>query len=107
GVLDAPPPTPTPTATPTATPTPTSTSTPTSNTDLHGGRLIEVELAAIDHLLDAANEEGELLGRRRRLLEAARQMLLESSAAVPLDPQGLEARRRYLAREIARLDRLE
>jgi hypothetical protein len=75
--------------------------------DAHADRLMEVELAAIDHLLDAANEEGELLGRRRRLLEAARQMLLESSAAVPLDPDGLEARRRYLAREISRLDRLE
>lgn len=75
--------------------------------DPHGQRLMEVELAAIDHLLDAANDEAELLGRRRRLLEAARQMLLESQAAVALDEKGLEARRRYLAREIARLDRLE
>jgi hypothetical protein len=75
--------------------------------DPHGDRLMEVELAAIDHLLDAANDEAELLGRRRRLLEAARQMLLESQAAVSLEKTGLEARRRYLAREIARLDRLE
>jgi hypothetical protein len=78
-----------------------------ATTDAHGERLMEVELAAIDHLLDAANDEAELLGRRRRLLEAARQMLLESQAAVALDEKGLEARRRYLAREIARLDRLE
>lgn len=69
--------------------------------------VINVELAAIDHLLAAANDEGELLGRRRRLLDAARQMLLESSAAVSLDEEGLGARRRYLAKEIARLDRLE
>jgi len=75
--------------------------------DPHGERLMEVELAAIDHLLDAANDEAELLGRRRRLLEAARQMLLESQAAVALDQTGLEARRKYLAREISRLDRLE
>ncbi len=75
--------------------------------DPHGERLMEVELAAIDHLMDAANDEAELLGRRRRLLEAARQMLLESQAAVALEQTGLEARRRYLAREIARLDRLE
>ena len=75
--------------------------------DPHGDRLMEVELAAIDHLLDAADDEAELLGRRRRLLTAARQMLLESQAAVTLEKVGLEARRRYLAREIARLDRLE
>ncbi len=75
--------------------------------DAHAANLVAVELGAIDHLLAAANEEGELLGRRRRLLEAARQMLLETSAAVSLDASGMDARRRYLAKEIARVDRLE
>ena len=51
--------------------------------------------------------EVEVLGRRRRLLEAARQMLLESSAAVPLDAAGVEARRQHIAGEITRIDRLQ
>lgn len=75
--------------------------------DAHAAGLLAVELGAIDHLLAAANEEGELLGRRRRLLEAARQMLLESSAAVSLDAAGVDERRRYLSKEIARVDRLQ
>ncbi|MBI2393407.1 MAG: VWA domain-containing protein [Deltaproteobacteria bacterium] len=70
-------------------------------------RLVELQLAAVDHLLDAARDERAFLSRRRRLLEAARQVLLESAAAVPLDPQGLEARREAIAREIVRIDRFE
>ncbi|MRG94182.1 hypothetical protein [Polyangium spumosum] len=70
-------------------------------------RLVEVELLAIDHLLDAARGETEFLARKRRLLEAARKLLLDASAALPLGEEGVEVRRRHLAVEIARIDRLE
>ena len=70
-------------------------------------RLVEVELLAIDHLLDAARGETEFLARKRRLLEAARKLLLDASAALPLGKEGVEVRRRHLAMEIARIDRLE
>ncbi|MDI1447411.1 hypothetical protein [Polyangium sp. 6x1] len=70
-------------------------------------RLVEVELLAIDHLLDAARGETEFLSRKRRLLEAARKLLLDASAALPLGKEGVEVRRRHLAMEIARIDRLE
>ncbi len=70
-------------------------------------RLLSLQLAAIDHLVDAARGERKFLSRRRRLLEAARQMLLDAAAALPLDPDGVEARRAHLAREIVRIDRLE
>ncbi|MDI1477994.1 hypothetical protein [Polyangium sp. y55x31] len=70
-------------------------------------RLVEVELLAIDHLLDAARGEKEFLSRKRRLLEAARKLLLDASAALPLGKEGVEVRRRHLAMEIARIDRLE
>lgn len=70
-------------------------------------RLIELELAAIDHLLDASRAEADFLGRRRRLLEAARQLLLETSAALPLETAGVEARRAHIAEQIVRLNRFE
>lgn len=70
-------------------------------------RLVELELATIDHLLAAARAETNLLGRRRRLLFAARQHLLDAAAALPLDPNGVKARIDHLTREIARIDRLE
>lgn len=70
-------------------------------------RLIELELAAIDHLLDASRAEADFLGRRRRLLEAARQLLLETSAALPLEAAGVEARRAHIAEQIVRLNRFE
>jgi len=70
-------------------------------------RLVELQLSAVDHLLDLARDERAFLARRRRLLEAARQVLLESAAAMPLDEAGVEARRSAIAREIVRIDRLE
>lgn len=70
-------------------------------------RIVEVELLAIDHLLDSARNETEFLGRRRKLLEAARKLLFDAAAAMPLGKEGVEVRRRYLAKEIARIDRLE
>ncbi len=70
-------------------------------------RVVELELATIDHLLAAARAETDLLGRRRRLLVAARQRLLDASAALPLDEAGTATRLDHIAREIARVDRLE
>lgn len=70
-------------------------------------RLLELELGAVDHLIEAAQEEPEVLARRRRLLEAARQLLLEVSAALPLETAGMRERQLYLAQEIARINRLE
>ncbi|MEJ7735266.1 MAG: hypothetical protein WKG00_39535, partial [Polyangiaceae bacterium] len=75
--------------------------------DKGAARLVDLQLAAIDHLIDAAREEPEFLDRRRRLLEAARQMLLDSAAAMPLDPGGVEKRRRWIAEHIVRIDRLQ
>jgi len=70
-------------------------------------RIVDVELAAIDHLLAAARAETTLLGRRRSLLFAARQRLLEASAALPLERSGVRARARHIASEIVRIDRLQ
>lgn len=70
-------------------------------------RLLDLQLGAVDHLLAAAREESDVLARRRRLLEAARQLLLETSAALPLEPAGVEARLGSIARDITRLDRLQ
>lgn len=72
-----------------------------------GERLTNLQLAAIDHLVDAARGERRFLARRRRLLEAARQALLEASAALPLVRDGVEERRGWIAAEIVRIDRLE
>ena len=47
---------------------------------------------AIDPLLDLAGRETELLGRRRRLYEAARRLLLETAADTPLPDAAVQAR---------------
>lgn len=70
-------------------------------------RLLALHLSAIDHLLDAARSETEFLGRRRRLLEASRKLLLDASAALPLDPGGVEVRRAHIATQIVRINRFE
>jgi hypothetical protein len=62
---------------------------------------------SVDPLLAAARAEQAILGRRRRLLEAARQALLESAAASKLDSEAVKARQSYIAGEIALIDRLE
>lgn len=69
-------------------------------------RLLELDLAAVDHVLAEATDEIGVLGRRRRLLETARQLLLDVSAALPLDEEGVERRRRHITSEITRIDRL-
>jgi hypothetical protein len=70
-------------------------------------RVVELELASIDHLIAAARGERNVLSRKRRLLVAARQRLLEAGAALPLDQVGAKIRADYVAGEIARIDRLE
>jgi hypothetical protein len=70
-------------------------------------RLLELQLAAIDHVIAAARSEQDFLERRRRLLEGARRLLLDASAAMPLDPVLLRRREDLVAREIARVDTLQ
>ena len=64
-------------------------------------------IAGVDALIAAANAETRSIGRQRRLLEAARQQLLDAAAAVRLDPAAERARRVLLANRISRLDRLQ
>ena len=78
-----------------------------TRSEIEDSRLVDLELAAIDHLMAAARAESFLLGRRRRLLFAARQRLLEAAAALPLERNGVGDRARWLATEITRIDRLE
>jgi len=63
--------------------------------------------AAVDPMLDAAGHEFRRLGRKRRLLEAARQLLLEATAAGHIDEEAARARRRAISRQLAHLDRLQ
>jgi len=74
---------------------------------LHASRLIELELAAIDQIMEAARGETCFLARRRRLLQAARRLLLDASAALPLDRDGVTVREEFLTREITHLNRLQ
>jgi hypothetical protein len=62
---------------------------------------------AIDPMIDAARHEFRRLGRKRRLLEAARQLLVEAAAAGTVDPAGAGSRRLAISKELARLDRLQ
>ncbi|MCC6875274.1 MAG: hypothetical protein IT378_13285 [Sandaracinaceae bacterium] len=72
-----------------------------------GAAASEVSVGTVDLLLDAARAEDEMLARRRCLLEAARRVLIDAAAAMPLDPRGVARRHLYLASEIAYIDRLE
>jgi len=75
--------------------------------DASSRRLVDLELASVDRLIEAADAETELLGRKRRLLEAARQTLLSASATIPLDGDACGGRLEHLAQQISRIDRLE
>ena len=77
------------------------------STDASARRLVDLELASVDRLIEAADAETEILGRKRRLLEAARQTLLSVSATIPLDGNACGGRLEHLAQQIARIDRLE
>jgi hypothetical protein len=63
--------------------------------------------AAVDALLDAAHNEVLRLGRKRRLLEAARQFLLDAAAASALDRRAVRDRRVHIGQQLAQLDRLQ
>lgn len=69
--------------------------------------LVDLQLALVDRLVEAARAEGEFLERRRRLLEGARRALLDAATAMPLEVDGVELRQRYIAAQISRLDRIE
>ena len=71
------------------------------------GRVLELQLDTIDHLMAAAREDDALLGRRRRLLHAARQLLLETSAALRLDQTGVQQRLQTIAKQITLINRYE
>lgn len=75
--------------------------------DAARARLVELELAAVDHIIEAARAEQGVLARRRSLLEAARRLLLDADAALELDGEGVALRKQYLARQIVVADRLQ
>lgn len=62
---------------------------------------------AVEAVLDAARSEHQRPERKRRLLEAARRLLLEAAATGGLDPEGERRRRLAISRELVRLDRLQ
>lgn len=66
----------------------------------------QARIDSVESLLDAAREETNFLGRRRHLLEAARELLLDSSAQIA-NGAAAAARLERIAHEIGELDRLE
>tara|TARA_R110002096_G_scaffold44524_8_gene119839 strand:+ start:40847 stop:42877 length:2031 start_codon:yes stop_codon:yes gene_type:complete len=70
-------------------------------------RLLELRLDTIDHLMEAARQEDGFLGRRRRLLETARRMLLECSASMPLPDLAVQRRFQSIAEHITDANRAE
>jgi hypothetical protein len=66
-----------------------------------------VHVGSIDPLIRAAEAELQDLGRRRRLLEAARELLLDAGAALRLEPQAIALRQQHIGRSIAQLDRYQ
>ncbi len=63
-------------------------------------------LAGIDALLDAADEECDFLGRRRGLLEGARELLLRASESVANDT-AIRTRLQHVTQQLGELSRLE
>ncbi|MEM9694608.1 MAG: vWA domain-containing protein [Myxococcota bacterium] len=72
-----------------------------------GSDIIALQLAAIDRVIDAAQEETAVIDRRRRLLDAARRLLLDADAALDLDHEGVRVRKRQIVEQITELDRLQ
>ncbi|HYP89751.1 MAG TPA: hypothetical protein VEQ59_16400 [Polyangiaceae bacterium] len=60
---------------------------------------------AVAPLLDMASRETDQLGRRRRLLEAARRVLLETAASVPQAPGSVQARSLAITEQIREINR--
>lgn len=65
------------------------------------------KLACIDALIAAAQNETQLLDRRRRLLEAARETLMECNASLALEPEATYCRQRAIAENLHDITRLE
>lgn len=61
---------------------------------------------SIEALVDAAHAEQDFLGRRRNLLQAARELLIDSADQIA-DQSAAQSRLEGIGREIAELDRLE
>lgn len=70
-------------------------------------RVMELQLDTIDHLMSAARQDDALLGRRRRLLHAARQLLLESYAALRLDEEAVQSRLQNISQQITMMNRYQ
>ncbi len=62
---------------------------------------------AVDPLLLAARAETDDLERRRRLLEAARELLFDAAASLSLDAKAVSDRHLHIARDIEIIDRLQ
>ena len=65
------------------------------------------KLASVDALIATARQEIQLLDRRRRLLEAARETLIECNASLALDPDATYCRQRTIAEGLREIVRLE
>lgn len=72
-----------------------------------GDAQISVGLGAVDALMGAAADEVYRLGRRRRLLEGARRVLLDLSAGLELPPEAVALRRDDIVRGIVEVNRLQ
>jgi hypothetical protein len=67
---------------------------------------VRARVLSIESLLDAAQAETDFLGRRRHLLEAARELLLDSQAQIA-NREGIAPRLEHIAQEVGELDRLQ
>jgi hypothetical protein len=65
------------------------------------------KLASIDALIASARQETQSLERRRRLLEAARETLIECNASLDLDSEATQYRQRAIADDLCDITRLE
>ncbi len=63
-------------------------------------------LAGIDAMLDAADAENNFLGRRRKLLEGARELLLVAAESV-VGNAGVQRRLNHITHELGELSRLQ
>jgi hypothetical protein len=64
------------------------------------------KLASIDALIASARQETQSLERRRRLLEAARETLIECNASLDLDSEATKYRQRAIADDLCAIARL-
>jgi von Willebrand factor type A domain len=64
------------------------------------------KLASIDALIASARQENQSLERRRRLLEAARETLIECNASLDLDSEATKYRQRAIADDLCAIARL-